>query len=64
VRHDEVANPLLKVVKNANRHCLEEVGHRKDTHEKGNISKHVESSVGMAQREFGIGCFIVGITER
>jgi hypothetical protein len=34
------------------------------TDETGNMSKHVESSVDMARREFGIGCLRVGIAER
>jgi hypothetical protein len=37
---------------------------RKVAHDTGIMSKHVESSVNMAQREFGIGWLGVGIAER
>ena len=60
----EVENPLLEVVKHADLHCMEEVGLREVAHDTGNMSKHVESSVNMALREFGIGCLGVGIAER
>jgi len=60
----EVENPLLEVVKHAHLHCMEEVRHREVAHDTGNMSKHVESSVDMARREFGIGYLGVGITER
>jgi hypothetical protein len=43
---------------------MEEVRLRVIAHNTGNMSKHVESSVNMAQREFGIGCLGVGIAER
>jgi len=43
---------------------MEEVGLREVAHDTGNMSKHVESSVDMARREFGIGCLRVGIAER
>jgi hypothetical protein len=43
---------------------MEEVRLRKVTQNTGNMSKHVESSVDMARREFGIGCLGVGIAER
>jgi hypothetical protein len=43
---------------------MEEVGLREVSHNTGNMSKHVESSVNMARREFGIGCLGVGIAER
>jgi len=57
----EVENTLLEVVKHADLHCMEEeVGLREVTHNTGNMSKHVESSVNMALREFGIGCLGVG----
>ena len=59
-----VENPLLEVVKHADRHRIEEVRLREVAHDTGNMSKHVESSVNMAQREVGIGCFGVGIAER
>jgi len=59
-----VENPLLEVVKHANLHCMEEVGLTEVAHNTGNVSKHVEFSVNMVQREFGIGCLGVGIAER
>jgi hypothetical protein len=43
---------------------MEEVGLREVAHDTGNMSKHVEFSVNMARREFGIGCLGVGIAER
>jgi len=43
---------------------MEEVGLREVAHDTGNMPKHVESSVDMARREFGIGCVVVGIAER
>jgi len=60
----EVENPQLEVVKHADLHCMEEVGLREFAHDTGNISKQVEFSVNLAQREFGIGCLGVGCTER
>jgi hypothetical protein len=60
----EVKNPLLEVVKQADLHCMKEVGLRKVAHDTGNMSKHIKSSVNMARREFGIGCLGVGIAER
>jgi len=64
VRLHAVENPLLGVVKHADLHCMEEIGLRDVAHDTGNMSKHVESSVDMARREFGIGCIGVGIAER
>jgi len=64
VRLHQVENPLLEVIKHADLHCMEEVGLREVAHDTGNMSKHVESSVNMARREFGIGCLGVGIAER
>jgi hypothetical protein len=64
VRLHEVENPLLEVVKHADLHCMEEVGLREVAHNTGNMSKHVESLVNMARREFLIGCLGVGIAER
>jgi len=64
VRLHEVENPLLEVIKHANLHCMEEVGLWEVAHHTGNMSKHVESSVNMARREFGISCHVVGIAER
>ena len=60
----EVEYPLLEVVKHTNLHCMEEVGLREVAHNTGNMSKHVESSVNMLQREFGLGCVSVSIAER
>jgi len=64
VRLHEVENPLLEVVKHANLLCMEEVGLREVAHDTGDMSKHFESLVNMAQQDFGIGCLGVGITER
>jgi len=55
MRHHAVENSLLQVVKDADLHCMEEVGLREVAHNTGNVSKHVESSVNMAVRKFGIG---------
>ena len=44
----EVENPLLELVKQADLHCMEQVGLREVAHDAGNMSKHVESSVNMA----------------
>jgi len=44
----EVENPLLEVVKQADLHCMGEVGHREVAHDAGNLSKPGESSVNMA----------------
>ena len=63
MRLHEVENPLLEVVKHADLHCMEEVRLREVAHNSGNMSKHVESSVNMARREFGIGSLGVGIAE-
>jgi hypothetical protein len=60
----EFENPLLEVVKHADLHCKDEVGIREVTHNAVNMSKHVESSVNMPRREFGIGSLGVGIAER
>jgi hypothetical protein len=64
LRLHAVENPLLEVVKHADLHCMEEVVVREVTHDTGNSSKPVESSVNMGRREFGIGCLGVGIVER
>jgi hypothetical protein len=56
-------NPLLEVVKHVDLHCMEGVGLREVAHDTGNMSKHVEFSVNIARREFGIGCLGVGIAE-
>ena len=60
----EVENPLLEMVKHTNLHCMEEVGLQEIAHNTGNMSKHIESSVNMARRVFGIRCLGVGIAER
>ena len=59
----EVINPPLEVVKHADGLGMEEVGLREVAHNTGNMLKLVESSVDMAQREFGIGCLGVDIAE-
>jgi hypothetical protein len=64
VRLHEVENPLLEVIKHADLHCMDEVGLREVAHDTGNMSKHFESLVNMARREFGIGCLGIGIAER
>jgi hypothetical protein len=64
VRLHEVENPLLEVVTDADLHCMEVVGLREVAHNTGNVSKHVESSVNLGRRKFGIGCLGVGIAER
>jgi len=64
VRLHEVENPPLEGIKHADLHCMEEVGLREVAHDTGNMLKHVESSVNLARREFGIGCLGVGIAER
>jgi len=51
----QMYNPPLEVVKHANLHNMEEVGLREVAHDTANLSKHVESLVNMARREFGIG---------
>jgi hypothetical protein len=48
VRLHEVENPLLEEIKYANLHCMEEVGLLEVANDRGNMSKHVESSVNMA----------------
>ena len=59
----EVENPPWEVVNNGDLQCMEEVGLREVTHNTGNKSRQVESLVKMAQREFGIDCLGVVITE-
>jgi hypothetical protein len=44
----EVENPILEVGKQANLHCMEEVGNRKVAHNTGNVSKYIEFLVNMA----------------
>jgi hypothetical protein len=60
----EVENRLLEVVEHAELHGMEVVGLWAVVHNTGNLSKHIESSVKMARREFIIGCLAVGITEQ
>jgi hypothetical protein len=64
VRLHEVDNHHLAVVKHADLHCMEAVGRQEIAHNTGNMAKHVESSVNMARREFGILCLGVGSAER
>jgi len=64
VHRHEVENPLLELIMHADLHCMEEVGLQEVPLNTGNMWKHVESSVNMARREFGIGCLGVGIAER
>jgi hypothetical protein len=58
-----VGNPLLVVFQHADLHCVEEFGLWVGAHNTGNMSKHVQSTVNMPRREFGIGCLGVGITQ-
>ena len=57
-------NPLLEVIKHADLHCMEEVWLREVAHDTSIMSEHVEYSVNMEQREFGIRCLGVGIAKR
>jgi len=59
----EVESPLLDVAKQANLHWIEEARHWEIAQDTGIISKHVESSVNMAQWEFRPGFRGVGIAE-
>jgi hypothetical protein len=61
VRIREVKNPLREVMKVADLHCMEEVGLQEFGHDSGNVLNHVELSVKMARREFGIGSLGDGI---
>ena len=63
MRLHEVENPLLEVVKHADQHCMEEVRLQEITHNTGNMSKQIESSVDMSKPEFGMRCLGVGIAE-
>jgi hypothetical protein len=51
----EVENPLLKLVKLADLHCIDEGGFREVTHNPGNVLKRLKFSVNMVRREFDIG---------
>jgi hypothetical protein len=64
VRLHEVENQLLDAIKHADLHCMEKVGLWEVAHDTGNMSKHIESSVNMAGREFGIHRLGVGIRKR
>jgi hypothetical protein len=55
---------FLVVMKHPDLNCMEGVGLWEGTHDTGNMSKHIESSVNMARREFGIGCLGFVIAER
>ena len=46
----KVKNPLLEVITHADQQCIEEVKLRGVAHNTGNMLKHVESSVNVAQR--------------
>jgi hypothetical protein len=59
----EVENELLDVGNHADLHCMEQVGLWEVALNTAIMSKHIESSVNMAQREFGIGCLGGGIPE-
>jgi len=59
----EVENPLLEVVKHADLHCMEEVGLWEVAHDTENMSKHTESTLDMARRQFSIGCLGDGLAE-
>jgi hypothetical protein len=59
----ELENQLLKMVKHSDLHYIEEVRLWVVPDNTGNVSKHVQSSVNIAPREFGIGCLDVGIAE-
>jgi len=56
--------PLLEVVNHADFHGVTEVRIREVAYCTGNMSKHVESSVNMVRREFGISYLDVAIFER
>ena len=61
----EVQNPLLEAVKHAELYCMEEeVGLREVTHDKGNMSKPIQSLVNTVWQVLGIGSLSVGIAER
>jgi hypothetical protein len=44
-----VENPVLEVVKHADLQCLEEVGLWEVAHDPREMSKHIETSVEMAE---------------
>jgi len=60
----EVENPLQEVVKHASLHCMEEVRFEEFAHDTRNMSKHIQLSVNMAGRVFGIGCLGIRIADR
>jgi hypothetical protein len=49
----EMEYPLLEVIKHANQHLMEEFRLDEIAHNIWNLSKYIELSVKMAQREFG-----------
>jgi len=51
------------VVKQADLHCMEEVGLREVTYHTGNMSKQVECLVNTVRLEFSIRCLDDGIAE-
>jgi hypothetical protein len=57
VSFHEVDNSILEVVKHADLQCMEEVVLREDAHNTGNLLIHIQSSVNMVPREFGI-CYL------
>ena len=56
-------NRLLEVIKLADLHVMMEVEPLQVVHNTGNMSKHVEFSVNIAQGELGANCLGVGIVE-
>jgi len=48
LRLQEVENALLEVVKHANVHDMQGVGLQEVPHDRGNMSKHIESLVDIA----------------
>jgi hypothetical protein len=64
MRLHDVEYLIVEVVKGADLHCMEEVGHTEVIYHIANMSKHVQSSVNMVRREFGILCLGDCTTER
>jgi hypothetical protein len=56
-------NLPLEVVKHADLHWMKEVSLKEVAHNSGKMSRHVETSVNMAQREISFGHIGVGIVE-
>jgi len=59
----EMVNPREELFKHADLHWMEEVGLREVAHNTRQMSKQVESTVNIAQPQFGIGCLGVGIAD-